>query len=133
MKEKILYALWGAMYILCVGLGRIQEPAGFGKALLVCTAVLFFLPGAILLYDGIRAGNRKAALRIRIIAAASLGLTVAALAANILSAGASEAVGSTLYEVLDLVSAPMLCGQYWLLSLFLWACLLTGSFTKKPN
>lgn len=133
MKKRILYAAWAVIYILCVALGLIREPVGFGKALLVCVAVLFFLPGALLLYDGIRGGDRKAVLLVRGLAIASLSLTIIALAANIVSIGASTAVGDALYEVLDLVSAPMLCGQYWLLSMFLWACLLTGSFLKKPE
>lgn len=133
MKKPILYALWAVMYILCVALGLIREPVGFGKAALVCAALLFFLPGAILLYDGIRDGDRKTVLLVRILAIVSLSLTLIALAANVCSIGASTAVGDALYEVLDLVSAPMLCGQYWMLSLFLWACLLTGSFMKKPK
>ena len=43
MREKILYASWGCLYILCVGLGTIQEPAGFGKAVLVAISLLFFV------------------------------------------------------------------------------------------
>jgi hypothetical protein len=33
-------------------------------------------------------------------------------------------VGNLLHILLIIVSAPMVCGQYWVLSLFLWACLM---------
>ena len=34
LKEKILYALWACLYILCVGLGTVEDAEGFGKVLL---------------------------------------------------------------------------------------------------
>ena len=41
------------------------------------------------------------------------------------------------YVLLAVVSAPMLCGQIWVISLFLWACLLMVSWSNwrklKPN
>lgn len=128
MKEKILYCIWGCLFILCVGLGFIPNPAGLGKAILVMLSVLFFVPGAMILIDGIRTGDRKAVLRIRWISICSLALTAIFLIANFLSVRASHAVGETLYELLVIVSSPMVCSQYWVLSLFLWSCLLTGSF-----
>jgi len=130
MKEKILYALWACFYILCVGLGTVQEAEGFGKALLIATAVIFFLPGIMLLYHGHQTRDRKVLMRVRLISIASLSLTLIFIIANVLSVRASAAAGKALYELLQLVSAPMLCSQYWALSLFLWACLLMASFTK---
>ena len=130
MREKILYAVWGCLYILCVGLGFVDGARGFGKFLLVLIAVLFFVPGAMILYDGIKAKNKKALVRVRIIATVSLALTVIAWIVNVMSISASEKVGNVLYKILVLVSAPMVCSQYWILSLFLWACLLMASFKK---
>ena len=121
------------MYILCVGLGFVQNPAGIGKALLVITALLFFVPGFVLLHQGIRAKDRKALRRLRIVCLCSLGLTLVFLIANFCSVLFSPETGAALYELLVLVSAPMICGQYWLLSLFLWACLLMGSFSGKKK
>ena len=134
MKEKILYCIWGCLFILCAGLGFIPNPTGVGKGILVLLSVLFFVPGGMILTDGIRAGDRKGVLRIRWICIASLALTLGILIANFCSVGASDAVGNTLYELLVIISAPMVCSQYWILSLFLWSCLLTGSFLlpKKP-
>ena len=133
MKEKLLYILWGALYILCVGLGTVREPAGFAKWALICVAVVFFLPGGILLYNGVRTKNKKAVLRVRLVAALSLGLTLIMLIVNFLAAMSSETVGNVMFDLLALVSAPMFCGQYWLLSLFLWACLLIATFTLKVD
>lgn len=133
MKEKTLYGIWGFLFILCAGLGFIPEPAGFGKAVLVILALLFFVPGALLLVRAIQAQNRKTVLRIRLISACSIGLTLVLLVANVLSVNASEILGNILYWLLVVTSSPMICGQYWLLTLFLWGCLLTGSFMRPKK
>lgn len=130
MREKILYALWGCLYILCVGLGTLPEPEGFGKAVLVGISLLFFVPGALLLADAVKTGSKNALLRLRVVCLCSLGLTAALLIANILAVNASAQTGQVLTDLLLLVSAPMYCSQYWLLSLFLWSCLLVGSFPR---
>ena len=132
MKEKILYAIWGGLYILCAALGFVSDPQGAGKVLLVLTALIFFIPGGVLLYTGIREQNKKLLRRLRAVCITSLALTLVLLVANVFSVLASETVGNILYAVLVLVSAPMICSQYWVLSMFLWACLLMGSFLKKP-
>ena len=46
------------------------------------------------------------------------------LIANFLSVLGSELLGNILYYVLVIVSTPMVCGQYWVISLFLWAYLM---------
>lgn len=133
MKEKVAYGIWACLYILCVALGFVPDPQGVGKALLVLTALIFFLPGLWLLLDGIKKKDKKQLLRLRIVSLCSLGLTLVALVANFLSVGGSEALGKAMYEMLAVVSAPMLCGQYWFMSLFLWACLLMGTLYKNKE
>lgn len=130
-KEIILYALWLCLYILCVGLGTVREIAGFGKVMFILTAVIFFLPGAALLEMGIRCHRRKTVLAVRWIALCSLVLTVVVFCVNLAMAGASAQTGQVLHDLLNLVSAPMFCAQYWVLSLFLWACLFSASFMKR--
>ena len=130
MKEKILYAVWGCLYILCVGLGCVTDPHGAGKVLLVLTGIIFFIPGAIILADALKSRNKKAVLRIRWISLTSLCLTLLLLILNFLSLEWSVTAGKILHEVLILVSSPMFCCQYWVLSLFLWACLMVASFKK---
>ena len=131
IKELILYAAWLCLYILCVGLGTVETVEGAGKVFFVLTSLIFFLPGAALLILGRKEKNKKMILRVRIVAICSLSLTVAVFCANIASVAASSATGVFLYEVLNLVSAPMFCSQYWILSLFCWGCLLSASFMKK--
>lgn len=119
MKEKITWGLWAVFYILCAGLGVAGKTA-------TVLAVLFFVPGALLLYWGCRKP-------VRIVSGISLGATFVLLLANFASAGSSEEMGNFLYSVLILVSSPMVCSGYWVMSLFLWACLLMGSFLKKQR
>ena len=133
LKEIISYCVWLCLYILCVGLGTVEEVAGVGKVLFILTSLIFFLPGIYLLCLGKREGNRKILLRVRICAICSLSLTVIVFCANVMAVSASTDVGRTLYDILNLVSAPMFCAQYWIVSIFLWACLLSASFMKKEK
>ena len=131
VKELILYAAWLCLYILCVGLGTVEEVEGAGKVFFVLTSLIFFLPGIALLVLGRKEKNKKMILRVRIAAICSLALTVIVFCANVIAVGASGQVGNFLNDLLNLVSAPMFCAQYWVLSLFCWACLLSASFMKK--
>ena len=133
VKEWILYAAWLCLYILCVGLGTVEEVEGAGKVFFVLTALIFFIPGIILLVLGKKQQNKKMVLRVRLIAICSLGLTVAVFCATVLAVGSSAQMGSFLHDLLNLVSAPMFCSQYWIVSLFCWGCLLSASFMKKLN
>ena len=131
VKEWILYIAWGCLYILCVGLGTVEKVEGFGKVLFLLTALIFFIPGAWLLILALREKNRKKILAIRIISICSLALTLIVFSANVMAVSASRETGQFLYELLNLVSAPMLCSRYWIVSLFCWACLLSASFMKR--
>ncbi len=124
MTKRSYFTPWGAMFILCAGLGFIPEPAGLLRSLMILLAVLFFAPPAALLYFAIRQKDRACITLVRNISAASLGLTVAAIVLNFLCFMAPEAVGNVLYAALVIISAPMVCGQYWVLGLFGWAALL---------
>ena len=127
MKKKSLFALWGGLFIICAGLGFIPEPEGFLAGMMTALAVLFFIPGCFLLYRAGKLRDQQTAVLIRNLAAASLGATVLLIVANFLSIGGGKALGDGLYAMLVIVSSPMVCGGNWLLSLFLWACLLVAS------
>lgn len=130
MKEKILYVFWLCFYILCVGLGTVvQRSVGLHIAFTVLS-LLFFIPGILLLWEGIRANDRKMLLRVRIVSLVSLLLTVSLIVLNILTVTAGDAVGQVMHDLLILVSAPMFCCYWRGLSLFLWACLFVGSFPR---
>ena len=132
MKEKILYIIWACLYILCVGLGTVENAQGIGKVLLILTALIFFIPGICLLHMGHRE-NRKILIRVRWLSLIWLSLTVCFLVLNLFSVLMSRETGKLLHDVLVLVSAPMFCGQYWSISLFAWACMLFATFIKFPN
>ncbi len=136
MKEKTLYPLWAFLYVLCVFLGAIPDRSGAGKIALGIVAVLFFIPGAMLLYLGIRQGRKKTVTCIRWISGLSLLLTTGALIANLMSVWSDSLVlGDVLHVILTMVSAPMLCldSNWWIGSLFAWACLLMASFPWLRN
>lgn len=124
MKKSFLLALWGGMFILCAGLGFVPAPTGAARVFLTLLAVAFFVPPALLL----RTGDRDMVKLVRNLAALSLGVTGLLLALNFLTALGSETLGNVLHGILTIVSSPMICSGYWALSLFLWACLLMGSF-----
>ena len=129
MKTKHWYILWGCLYILCAFLGFIPGAAGFGKFLLILAAAAFFVPGWVLLYFTHKTGEMTHARNVRTLSLISLGLTLLLLILNFASGHASVAAGSMLYTLLVLFSAPMYCSQYWIASLFLWACLLMTSLS----
>ena len=133
MKKIGLYTLWAALYIICVALGTITGAEGIQKAALSCMALVFFVPGIWLLVDAKREKDRKEQMRIFLISAVSLGLTVLFLLLNFASIFFSEEVGAVLHDMLNLVSAPMYCAQSWVLSLFLWACLLVAAMPRKKK
>ena len=127
MNKNLLYTLWAFLFILCAALGFIPEPEGALQNLMTLAAALFFVPPACLLYRAGRESHRHCLLLIRNLSALSLGLTLVLLILNFFTAFSSEALGLVLYYVLVMVSSPMICSGHWAMSLFLWACLLTGS------
>ena len=133
MSKKTLYYIWGGLFILCGLLGFIPQPTGLLKVLMLVSSLVFFVPGGILLYLGKKEEDYGTIGVVRNISLISLSLTLFLLVLNFLSGKASDAMGDFLYGLLTMLSAPMVCSQYWFVSLFLWACLLFTaiSFRKK--
>lgn len=127
MKNQFLYALWGALFILCAGLGFIPEPAGALSVLLTGLSILFFLPPAVLVWKGRREKDRQGLMLVRNLSIVSLGLSATLIIANFLVAFRSELLGDILHGVLVVVSSPMICSGHWAMILFFWACLLIAS------
>ena len=130
MKNRFLFALWGALFILCAGLGFIPEPSGAVRFLLTAVSVLFFLPPAVLVWRGRKTHDRALLALMRNLSIASLGLSVLLIIANFLTAFRSELLGDILHGILVVVSSPMICSGHWAMSLFFWACLLIASVKK---
>ena len=135
MKQSYLFALWGGLFILCSALGFVQSPSPALQVLMTLLSVAFFAPPAVLLYCAGKTGDRTTALLIRNLSAASLLLTTVLLVATFLAVLAPAWLGDILHVLLAVLSTPMVCSGYWVLSLFLWACLLIVSInhtrTKK--
>ena len=121
MNRKLLFTLWGMLFILTAVLGYF--PAAWWSTVI---SILFFVPPALLLHRG----GRDTVTLVRNLSALSLGVTLVVLILNFVLAVSSETLGNILHIVLTIVSAPMLASGYWVLSLFLWACLLMASMKK---
>lgn len=124
MSKKVLYYTWGGMFLLCGLLGFLQEPEGIARVALTVLSVLFFCPPVLLLHEAKAAGDRRTLTLLRNLSVLSLGLTGLLIVLNFLSAFGSDRLGVFLNALLTLVSSPMMCSGYWVLSLFLWAVLL---------
>ena len=127
MKHSTLYALWGGLFIFCAGLGFVPASGSLLRACLTGLSLLFFLPPALLLWQARRDRDADTLKLLRNLSAAALSAALVLLIANVLSLAAPEALGDLLYVVFVIATAPMVCSGYWLLPLFLWACLLIAS------
>ena len=133
LSYKMLYIAWAILFALTAVLGFIfpqAEGAGAKIALLVIAAV-FFLPPWVILRKTRAEGRRFHARLIGFLAAASIVLTAALLVLNLMSPLWGEAVGIALNAALVIVSAPMVCSNFYALPLFLWGMLLAAAFKKK--
>lgn len=134
MDKSLLKALWIGMYILCCVLGFVTTANTFSQVLMFLLSLAFFLPPAWLLYRAKKERDEKTLRLVRRVSLISLGSTTTLLVANFLSVlASSEIVGIVLHYMLALVSVPMLCGGNWIVSLFLWACLLFASLPKRKK
>ena len=133
LTYKTLYQLWGGLFVLTAVLGLLfpSVEEGAGRFFLALIAAVFFLPPWRILTKAKAEGNRHHLRLVRYLALASLGLTTVLLCAGILSVGRGEALGNLLHVLLTIICAPLVCSNYYALSLFGWAMLLYGSFGKK--
>ena len=122
--KKAVYICWAIFYVVCAGCGFVPEPEGIVRYAMMGMGLIFFVPGFMLLY----LGERKV---IRLISAVSLGATAVCIILNFLSVHSTVGTGDFLYALLGLVSVPMFCSVIWVVSLFLWACLLICTFIEK--
>lgn len=127
VKNRELYLIWGALFIVCAGLGFIRQPGNAMTALMVSLSAAFFVPPSVLLYRDWKRGEKTNIRRVRNLSVASLGLTLIAIVATVLTVYASQTVGNLLDGFWIIVSAPMVCSRFGIVSVFAWACLLMTS------
>ena len=129
MKLKSIWLSWLYLFVLTAVLGFIPSPVGFLKVLLVALAVIFFIPGFVLLVKADHRDDINTIRLIRNIAIIALCAATILIMLNFLSATLSAAWGLVLHTMLVIIAAPLVCGQYWVLSMFGWACLMFYSIT----
>jgi len=131
MKKSVLYIVWGVLYCACVGFGFVKDPTAGETVFLVGLSLLFFAPPFTLAFLARKAQSRKTLLALRLVSIGVLSLSLILIVLNFLSVYFSAQAGLVLYVLLVMFSAPMVCSQYWFLSLFLWACLLMVTLQKQ--
>lgn len=127
MKNKYLYIIWAGMYLLCAVLGFLPEPEGAVYWLLFFIGMMFFIPPGVILWQAVKAGDKRNVRAIRTISILWLCVMLVLLVANLMSVGATQAVGTALYYMLIVLASPMICCQIWVAATFGFGCLLTAS------
>jgi riboflavin transporter FmnP len=130
---RLLYMAWGVLFVLTAVLGfffpDVSDPAG--RAALTVLSVLFFLPPWLILRKSRKEGKRFHSWLIGFLSMASIVLTLVLLVLNLMSPLWEERVGIALNAALVIVSAPMVCSNFYALPLFLWGVLLVAAFKRK--
>ena len=123
MSNTVLYIIWGILYVGCAALGIFNAPEWAG----VLGCISFFIPPALLLWQADRNSDQKTVLTVRNLSLIWLGTTLLLLILNIFSVAMSETAGTVLYYILVVFSSPMVCGQKWIIAMFLWSYVLMTS------
>ena len=124
MSNKALSAIWGGFYALCLAMSFFGDTPGAQYGALMLLGLLFFVPGGILLYRGVKRDNKLIVSRIFWLSIASLSLTLFMLIITFLTVNEPAEVGLAVHILLAAVSVPMICTQVWVISWFGWACYL---------
>ena len=129
MSNTVLFALWGALYALCAGLGFVAAPGPALRLLMVLLSLAHFVPAFLLN----RRGSRRILMLVRNLSLAWLVATGVLLVVNILSVMASETLGNFLHGLLTVISSPLVCSDSWALTIFLWACVFFDARAKLKS
>ena len=130
MSNTVLYALWGALYVLCAGLGFITEPKNSTQILMTVFSLALFVPPFVLNYRAAKKKDRRTLQMVKSLALAWLVMTCVLIIGNFLTAFASERLGNVMYALLTIASSPMICAGNWALAIFCWACVLFDARAK---
>ena len=129
-KIKKLWIAWAVLYGICTACSFLLTAPGILSGLMTVLSIGFFVPGLLLILEGKKQGSREVLKKVRLVCLLSLSLTLFAILLNFFSVSGSAAWGVAAYLLLIVVSTPMVCSQIWVISLFLWACLLMGSIAS---
>ncbi len=133
LKYAPLYWTWGFLFALTAILGLlfpgVENSAGL--AALRTITVIFFIPPWLILMKAKQEKNLHHVRIVRYLAIASLAATLVCFIAAVFSVRLSEAVGDVVHILMTVICAPLVCSNFYVLPMFLWATLLIGSFGKK--
>ena len=130
LPYKVLYGLWAAMFALTAWLGFVPPADDMAANVYrILSGVFFIWPWMILLKSRNEDQPRHRQV-IKLLCLGSLAGTMVLMALNVISANWSEALGTALNAALTIFSAPMVCGQAYALSLFMWGTLLMGANSR---
>ena len=130
MSNAVLYALWGALYALCAGLGFITEPKTSTQILMTFFSLALFAPPFLLNYRSAQKKDRRTLTLIRNLSFYWLVLASVLLVGNFLTVFASETLGNLMHMLLIIVASPLIASGSWALTLFLWACVFFDARSK---
>lgn len=133
LRYQTLYYIWGGLFALTAVLGLLFPNVEHEAALaaLMAVSVGFFVPPWLIL-EKAKGENRLFHVRLlRYLAIASLTATLVFLCAGILSVRYDQAVGDLLHIMMTILCAPLVCSNFYVVPMFLWATLLVGSFGRK--
>lgn len=130
MSYKTLYRLWAALFAITAALGFIPEPEGALDIFMKLMTAAFFVPGFCIVRKAKKEDDPRQKKIVRHLCLYAIGAAAILLPLNLMSAGWPEAVGNGLHALLTVACAPMVCGGGYLLSVFLWGCLLMDSIQK---
>lgn len=133
MKYNTLYRIWIGLFVLTAVLGLLFPGVenALGRFFLGLISVAFFLPPCLILLKAKAAEERHHVMLIRYLAIGSLTLTLVLFCAGIWSVRLGESVGNLIHILMSLICAPLVCSNYYVLPMFLWAMLLMGTFGKR--
>ena len=130
MNNATLFTVWGGLYALCAALSFLPDREGLASLLCFLSGIAFFVPPFVLLY---RTPGKRMPRLFAGLSLASLLLTTVLIIANFFTVGLSQAMGTFFHVLLCMISVPMFCLNYWVLSLFIWAVLLVCSLGRLKN
>ena len=120
-KKTVVYAVWALWYLICLFLSLGAEPAGMAKIPFVVISLATYAPPFYLLY--LSKKDAKTIQFVQIISVASLIAFAVMFVLGVLSVNWSAEAGRILDILFKILCAPVVCGQFWVVGLFLWASL----------
>ena len=119
-KIAITYGVWIVFYIVAVLLSLLNAPG----VLVRIYSILFFVPGVLLAVWAAKEKNKKQIKRLRTICITSLVLTTVMLVVSFLTVNAASQTTRIVNSIFIILSEPLWISPSWVLSVFLWACVL---------